>query len=119
MSIISNRFEKTLTRGPGLMRYGYFHSLNNYVKTFSMAYTVHTASKIFAENCYYEDGGNVICDWNTVTYPGSYAETGSKSVNCKRTTIEGYAQDCTWRPTSNYKTISLSLIHISEPTRPY
>lgn len=89
MSIISNRFEKTLTRGPGLMRYGYFHSLNNYVKTFSMAYTVHTASKIFAENCYYEDGGNVICDWNTVTYPGSYAETGSKSVNCKRTTIEG------------------------------
>ena len=62
MSIISNRFEKTLTRGPGLMRYGYFHSLNNYVKTFSMAYTVHTASKIFAENCYYEDGGNVICD---------------------------------------------------------
>ena len=106
MSIISNRFEKTLTRGPGLMRYGYFHSLNNYVKTFSMAYTVHTASKIFAENCYYEDGGNVICDWNTVTYPGSYAETGSKSVNCKRTTIEGYAQDCTWRPTSNYKTIS-------------
>lgn len=46
MSIISNRFEKTLTRGPGLMRYGYFHSLNNYVKTFSMAYTVHTASKI-------------------------------------------------------------------------
>lgn len=106
MSIISNRFKKTLTRGPGLMRYGYFHSLNNYVKTFSMAYTVHTASKIFAENCYYEDGGNVICDWNTVTYPGSYAETGSKSVNCKRTTIEGYAQDCTWRPTSNYKTIS-------------
>lgn len=106
MSIISNRFEKTLTRGPGLMRYGYFHSLNNYVKTFSMAYTVHTASKIFAENCYYEDGGNVICDWNTVTYPGSYAETGSKSVNCKRTTIEGYAQDCIWRPTSNYKTIS-------------
>ncbi|MFQ9437126.1 MAG: RICIN domain-containing protein [Ruminococcus callidus] len=45
-------------------------------------------------------------DWNTVTHPGSYAETGSKSVNCKRTTIEGYAQDCTWRPTSNYKTIS-------------
>ena len=106
MSIISNRFEKTLTRGPGLMRYGYFHSLNNYVKTFSMAYTVHTASKIFAENCYYEDGGNVICDWNTVTYPGSYAEIGSKSVNCKRTTIEGYAQNCTWRPTSNYNTIS-------------
>lgn len=83
MSLISNRFDQTLTRAPGLMRYGYFHSMNNYVSNFSMAYTVHTASKIFAENCYYENGGNVICDWNTVTYPGSYAETGSKSFNCK------------------------------------
>lgn len=108
MSLMGNRFNKTLTRGPGLMRYGYFHSLNNYVDTFSMAYTVHTASKIFAENCYYANGGNVICDWNTVTYPGSYAETGSKSVNCKRTTIEGNAQNCTWRPTSNYSYVTLT-----------
>lgn len=108
MSLMGNRFNKTLTRGPGLMRYGYFHSLNNYVDTFSMAYTVHTASKIFAENCYYANGGNVICDWNTVTYPGSYAETGSKSVNCKRTTIEGNAQNCTWRPASNYSYVTLT-----------
>lgn len=108
MSLMGNRFNKTLTRGPGLMRYGYFHSLNNYVDTFSMAYTVHTASKIFAENCYYANGGNVICDWNEVTYPGSYAETGSKSENCKRTTIEGNAQNCTWRPTSNYSYVALT-----------
>ncbi|MGN0605597.1 MAG: RICIN domain-containing protein [Oscillospiraceae bacterium] len=111
MSIIGNQFTNTITRGPGLMRYGYFHSLNNYVNTFSMAYTVHTACKIFAENCYYDGGsinGNVICDWNTVTYPGSYAETGSEFVNCKRTTIEGYAQNCTWRPTSNYSYVSLT-----------
>lgn len=111
MSLIGNQFHNTITRGPGLMRYGYFHSLNNYVDTFSMAYTVHTASKIFAENCYYDGGsinGNVICDWNTVTYPGSYAETGSKFTNCKRTTIEGQAQNCTWRPTSNYSYVSRS-----------
>lgn len=108
MSLISNQFYETLTRGPGLMRYGYFHSLNNSVDTFSMAYTVHTASKIFAENCYYANGGNVICDWNTVTYPGSYAETGSKFTDCNRTTIEGYAQDCTWRPTTNYAYTKLS-----------
>jgi len=108
MSLISNKFEETLTRGPGLMRYGYFHSLNNYISDFSMAYTVHTASKIYAENCYYEDGGNVICDWNTVTYPGSYAESGSTFVSCNRTTIEGYAQDCTWHPTSNYTYTSLT-----------
>lgn len=102
MSLFGNKFDNTLTRAPGLMRYGYFHSMNNYVNNFSMAYTVHTASKIFAENCYYENGGNVICDWNSTSYPGSYAETGSKSSGCKRTQIEGYAQDCTWRPNTNY-----------------
>lgn len=111
MSIIGNRFDNTLTRGPGLMRYGYFHSLDNYVTNFSMAYTVHTASKVFAENCYYDGGskkGNVICDWNSVTYPGSYAETGSKFENCGRTKIEGYAQNCTWRPNTNYDYTTLS-----------
>lgn len=110
MSLISNIFNNTITRGPGLMRYGYFHSLNNYVNTFSMAYTVHTASKIYAENCYYDGGsinGNVICDWNTVNYPGAYAESGSVFVNCKRTSIEGYAQNCTWRPNTNYSYMSL------------
>ncbi|MBP0978560.1 MAG: RICIN domain-containing protein, partial [Oscillospiraceae bacterium] len=40
MSLISNNFNGCETRGPGLMRWGYFHSLNNYVNKFSMAYTV-------------------------------------------------------------------------------
>lgn len=102
MSIIGSSFYKTLTRGPGLMRYGYFHSLNNYVNTFSMAYTVHSASKIYAEGCTYENGGNVICDWNEVTHAGSYAESGSEFYNCNRTQIEGSAQNCTWRPDTNY-----------------
>lgn len=102
VTLADNYYQNTLTRAPALMRYGYFHSFNNYVDTFSMAYTVHTASKIYAENCYYSNGGNVICDWNEVTYPGSYAESGSKFVNCKRTKIEGYAKNCSWRPNSNY-----------------
>lgn len=108
MTLAGNQFYQTLTRGPGLMRWGYYHSLNNYVNTFSMAYTVHSGCDIYAENCYYENGGNVICDWNTVTYPGAYAESGSKFSDCKRTTIEGYAQESKWRPSSNYEYISLT-----------
>lgn len=111
MSLMNNSFTNTLTRGPGLMRYGYFHSMNNFVNTFSMAYTVHSDCKIFAENCYYDGGsvkGNVICDWNEVTHPGAYAETGSKFTNCKRTTIEGSAKNCTWRPSTNYTYTTLS-----------
>ncbi len=111
MSIISSRFKDTLTRGPGLMRYGYFHSLNNYVYNFSMAYTVHSDCKLFAENCYYDGAstkGNVVCDWNEVTHPGAFADSGSKGVNCKRLGIEGSAKICTWRPASNYSYVGLT-----------
>ena len=111
MSIISSSFKDTLTRAPGLMRYGYYHSLNNYVYNFSMAYTVHSDCKLFAENCYYDGAstnGNVVCDWNTVTHPGAFADSGSKGVNCRRLGIEGQAKVCTWRPSSNYKYTALS-----------
>lgn len=113
MTLAGNRFEKTLTRAPGLMRYGYFHSLNNYVNDFSMGYTVHTASKIFAENCRYENGGNIVCDWNEITYPGSFADSGSSwDSSCGRTDIgsdsRSTASACTWRPTTNYDYVKLS-----------
>ncbi len=113
MSIISNKFYQTKTRGPGLMRYGYFHSLNNYVDTFSMAYTVHTACKIYAENCNYANGGNVICDWNSVTYPGSYSESGSVFDSTCGRTVQGADSNatssaCSWRPSSNYSYVSVS-----------
>ena len=115
MSIIGNKFYQTETRGPGLMRWGYFHSLNNYVNTFSMAYTVHSGCDIYAENCYYENGGNVICDWNSITYAGAYAESGSKFSNCGRT-VQGqgtsnnpsYSKASSFRPKNNYTYTSLS-----------
>ncbi|MDE6777816.1 MAG: RICIN domain-containing protein, partial [Oscillospiraceae bacterium] len=108
MTLASNKFYQTLTRGPGLMRWGYYHSFNNYVNEFSMAYTVHSGCDIYAENCYYENGGNVICDWNEITFVGAYAETGSKFVNCKRTTIEGSALNSTWRPSKNYDYVTIT-----------
>lgn len=118
MSLVSNKFDKTLTRGPGLMRWGYFHSLCNYVNQFSMAYTVHSGCDIYAENCVYENGGNVICDWNSITFPGAYAESGSKFSNCQRTkqgegtaSNPSYSIASNFRPAGNYayKTISADL----------
>ncbi|MCQ2416243.1 MAG: RICIN domain-containing protein [Oscillospiraceae bacterium] len=115
MSIMGNQFDKTLTRAPGLMRYGYFHSMNNYVNQFSMAYTVHSACKIHAENCVYENGGNVICDWNSISHAGAYSESGSIFSKCSRT-VQGQGTQNnpslsvanTWRPSSNYKYAILS-----------
>ena len=112
MSLISNKFDDCNTRGPGLMRWGYFHSLNNYVNKFNMAYTVISECNIFAENCVYENGGNVICDWDKTPYVGHYSETGSIFSNCKRTKQGGdsnsLATACSWRPSGNYSYSSLS-----------
>ncbi len=115
VTLCGNYYNNTVTRAPALMRYGYYHSFNNYVYNFSMGYTVHSASKIYAENCYYEKGGNVICDWNPITYPGAYAEDGSVFVDVSRTVRgEGtannpsYSVECTWRPSSNYTYSAMS-----------
>jgi pectin lyase len=112
MSLISNQFNNCSTRGPGLMRWGYYHSLNNYVNKFSMAYTVISDCKIYAENCVYENGGNVICDWNESSYAGNYSEEGSIFSGCNRTQQGGdsnsTANPCTWRPNTNYSYISLT-----------
>ena len=109
VTLANNYYKDTVTRAPALCRYGYFHSLNNYVYNFNMGYTVHTACDIYAENCYYEKGGNVICDWNQITYAGVYAEDGSVFVNVSRTKQgEGtannpsYSVASSFRPKNNY-----------------
>ncbi len=123
MSIIGNHFNDTNTRGPGLMRWGYFHCLNNYVNKFSMAYTVISNCKIFAENSVYENGGNVICDWDKMTYVGMYSESGSLFSNCKRTQQGGDSNStalaCSWRPKSNYSYIALSAENAKNYTGSY
>ncbi|MBQ8923099.1 MAG: RICIN domain-containing protein [Oscillospiraceae bacterium] len=109
VTLSSNWYHDTLTRAPGLMRWGYFHSVNNLVQNFSMAYTVHSGCDIYAENCVYENGGNVICDWNQITYAGAYTETGSIFTSCNRT-VQGqgtssnpsYSVASSFRPGNNY-----------------
>lgn len=112
MSLISNKSDGCSTRSPGLMRWGYFHSLNNYINNFSMAYTVMSDANIYAENCVYENGGNVICDWDKASYIGHYTETGSTFSGCKRTQQGGdsnsTADASSWRPNSNYSYVKLS-----------
>ena len=120
MSILGNRFSQTVTRGPGLMRYGYFHSMNNYVSDFKMAYTVFTASKVAAENCVYEKGGNVICDWDQTSRPGAYSDTGSSFSGCGRTALgqgggnPGLAVPNTWQPRTNYNYKVLSTDQVKQ-----
>lgn len=112
MSLISNKFNGCSTRGPGLMRWGYYHSLNNYVNQFSMAYTVMSDASIYAENCVYENGGNVICDWDKAEYIGHYSESGSTFSGCKRIEQGGdsnsTADACSWRPNGNYNYVKLT-----------
>lgn len=115
MSLISNKFKQTLTRGPGLMRWGYYHSLNNFVDTFSMAFTVQSDCKIFSENSYFTGGGNVCCDWGQSAYKGYFTDSGSIFNKANRTGVGqgsgnnlSYAGECIWRPNTNYDYISLT-----------
>ena len=56
ITLCDNYYNNTITRAPGLMRYGYFHSFNNYVVNFDMGYTIYSACKLYSESNYFEAG---------------------------------------------------------------
>lgn len=116
VTLAENHFNQTLTRAPGLVRYGYYHSLNNFVENFNLGYTIHTAAKLYTENCYYDGGaykGSVVND--DYTSNGSsisdlskaqcaYTDSGSVAVNCYNSNNlkNVKSKACSWRPSSNY-----------------
>lgn len=116
VTLLSNHFNETLTRAPGLVRYGYYHSFNNFVENFNLGYTIHTAAKLYTENCYYDAGnykGSIVND--DFTSNGSsisnqleaqcyYTDSGSVAVNCynNNNLANIKSKACTWRPSSNY-----------------
>jgi pectin lyase len=123
ITLADNYFNNCLTRAPGLIRYGYYHSLNNYVVNFNLGYTIHTASTLYAENCYYDGGtgkGSVVNDDYTQISSisssrledakPSYTDSGSIAVNCYRDNNLSNIKSgvCTWRPSSNYSYVSMS-----------
>lgn len=109
-TIANNYYDKCITRAPALMRYGYFHSFNNYVVNFDMGYTIYTACKLYAESNYYNGGtgkGSVVNDTVSSSdisskYPGQYTEVGSTLTGSKYSLSGKTAKACSWRPSSNY-----------------
>lgn len=98
MTIANNYFNGTQTRAPGLMRYGYFHSYNNFVYDFHLGYTPYTGSNVYSENNYFDKGsqqGAVIDE-----YPGVGAFTDSGSV--LSSSINVRVPQTSWRPNKNY-----------------
>ena len=110
ITLADNYYKDCITRAPALMRYGYFHSFNNYVVNFDMGYTIYTACKLFAENNYYNGGtrkGSVVNDTVSSSdisskYPGQYTETGSTLTGSKYSLTAKTAKACNWRPNTNY-----------------
>ena len=110
VTLANNYYRDCITRAPGLMRYGYFHSLNNYVVNFDMGYTIYTACKLYSESNYFDAGtgkGSVVNDTvsaNDISskYKGAYTDSGSKLVNSRYSLSGKTASACTWRPGTNY-----------------
>lgn len=96
ITIANNYFENLYVRGPGLMRYGYFHVKNNYVNNFSLAYTIATQAKIYSENNYFGAGsekGYILDDKGTGYFKdvGSYPQVKNKT-----------SPSISWNPKNNY-----------------
>ncbi|MBU5317455.1 RICIN domain-containing protein [Clostridium bornimense] len=95
MTISNNFFKDVQTRAPGLMRYGYFHSYNNYIESAKLGYTSCTNANIYSEKNYFNNCKNngLVDDYGTgyFTDEGSYPTvTASKS------------KATSWRPKNNY-----------------
>lgn len=98
MTICNNYFYNVLTRAPGLMRYGYFHSYNNFVYDFNLGYTPYTGANIYSEKNYFDKGshtGAVVDDHGV----GGFTDSGSVlSYNISNIKTGSTS----WRPSSNY-----------------
>lgn len=104
VTLTSNFYQNCITLAPGLMRYGYFHSLNNYVINFDMGYTIYTACKLFSESNYFDAGtgkGSVVNDTvssNDISskYPGVYTDIGSTLIHSSYG-LNGKTDPAPWR----------------------
>lgn len=96
MTIANNYFENLYVRGPGLMRYGYFHVKNNYSNNFNQAITIATKARIYSEYNYFGKGsekGGILDDKGT----GYFKDIGSyPSLNKQTSPLTS------WNPGSNY-----------------
>ncbi len=98
MTIANNYFYNVLTRAPGLMRYGYFHSYNNYVYGFNLGYTPYTGCQIYSEKNYFDKGdykGSVVDDKGV----GGFTDVGSVLSSSVSNLSTGPSS---FRPSNNY-----------------
>ncbi len=96
VTLANNYFENLYVRGPGLMRYGYFHVKNNYANNFNQAITIGQGARIYSENNYFGAGaekGGILDDKAN----GEFTDSGSTpALNAPR------SPRTNWRPSSNY-----------------
>lgn len=118
VSLLTNYFNNCITRAPGLMRYGYFHSANNYVYDFHLAYTMHTGANVYTEKNYYDGAGNIGSVVNdnalqntnisnpTIAKVGPwYTDNGSIAVRCynNNNLRNVNSLSTSWRPGNHYR----------------
>lgn len=97
MTIANNYFRSTLTRAPGLMRYGYFHCYNNFVYDFDLGYTPYTNCKIYSEKNYFDKGSHKGAVINGSGNNSQFTDSGSYNSSSI-----GSIGSLSWRPSNNY-----------------
>ena len=100
MTICNNYFHSTITRAPGLMRYGNFHVYNNYIYDFNIGFTPYTNCTIYSEKNRFEKGYN---EGSPLNGNGN----NSKFVDYESTTDQNRYKiynigRVNWNPANNY-----------------
>ncbi len=132
VSLLTNYFNSCITRAPGLMRYGYFHSANNYVYDFHLAYTMHTGANVYTEKNYYDGAGNIgsvvndnalsntnISNATTSKVGPWYTDNGSIAVRCYNNNNLRNVNSLTtsWRPVNQYKYEAMNATNVPDYCR--
>lgn len=105
MTMSGNYFTRMYCRAPGLMRYGNYHTFNNYVEDAHLAYTLYTRATVYSESNYYTGVKAVLDDklCSGFTDVGSYPSVKAK-----------VSPASTWSPTENYEYKALSAVEAKQ-----
>lgn len=106
MTISGNSFTRMYCRAPGLMRYGNYHVLNNYVEDAHLAFTLYTRATVYSESNYFTGVKGILDDKLCAGFTdvGSYPSLKAK-----------VSPASTWNPSENYSYKTLS----AEETKEY
>lgn len=102
MTLSNNYYNNIDVRSPGLMRYGYYHSYNNYISNYHLGYTLAQNARLLSEANYFESG------YEKGIVDDKKENTSFTDVNSYPSSISSYSRPASWKVPYSYRTQTAS-----------